>query len=149
MKVLIGADHRGYHLKERLKPWLQSLGHQVIDVGNQKLDPHDDYPVISFELAEQTLAAGPAARGIICCGSGVGAAVAANKVAGIICGLGFKKAQVVSARHDDDMNVLALAGDYITEDTAQELVTAFLETPVSDEARHHRRIEQIRQKEQQ
>lgn len=148
MKVLIGADHRGYHLKERLKGWLSEQGHQVTDVGNTQLDPDDDYPLISFAVSEQTVAAGKEARGIMCCGSGVGAAVAANKVDGVICGLGFDVRQVKSARHDDDMNVLALAADYITEDTAKQLVQTFLETEASTEERHRRRIQQIQQKEE-
>ncbi len=143
MKVFIGADHRGFHLKERLKPWLGAQGHQVIDAGSLQLEPQDDYPVISFGLAEKVVEEEKGARGILCCGSGVGAAVAANKVKGVRCGLGLTAKQVQAARHDDDMNILALAADYITEDTAREMVTAFLETTFSNEPRYQRRLDQI------
>ncbi|MBW7955294.1 RpiB/LacA/LacB family sugar-phosphate isomerase [Patescibacteria group bacterium] len=147
MTILLGADHRGFHLKEKIKPWLIEQGHQVIDVGNTELDPEDDYPVISFALADALVSREEKSLGVLLCGSGVGAAIAANKVAGIRCGLGYTTEQVESARHDDEMNILALAADYISEEVAKELVTTFIATEVSDEPRHLRRIEQIKQRE--
>lgn len=142
MHVLIGADHRGFHLKELLKPWLTAQGHQVTDCGSHTLLPEDDYPQISFALAER-LVDSEGALAILCCGSGIGASVAANKVKGARCGVGFHPEQVAAGRHDDDMNILALAADYLTEATAQELITTFLETPYDDQPRYQRRLDQI------
>ncbi len=147
MNVLIAADHRGFYLKERLKPWLVGQGHQVTDCGSATLQPEDDYPLISFDLAEKTVAAEADSLAILCCGSGVGALIAANKVGGARCGLGFLPQQVQAAKHDDNINILALAGDYITETAAQELVTTFLETPFSDQPRYQRRLDQITDRE--
>ena len=143
MNVLIGADHRGFHLKERLKSWLVAQGHQVIDCGSASLQPEDDYPEISFALAQKEVEAGKDTLAILCCGSGVGASIAANKIKGARCGLGYLPQQVTAARHDDDMNILALAADYLTETEAQELVKPFLETPFNDQPRYQRRLDQI------
>lgn len=147
MHVFLAADHRGFHLQQQLYHWLMAQGYQVTNLGPAEPDPTDDYPLISFALAEQLLAGPSPSRGILLCGSGVGACVAANKVAGIRCGLGMMVDQVVAGRRDDDMNVLALAADYITPEQAQELTDAFLHTPFSQADRHQRRLDQIRRKE--
>lgn len=143
MNVLIGADHRGFMLKEQLKKWLTEKGYQVTDTGSAQLEPEDDYPVISFSLAEKLLATEEAALAILCCGSGVGATVAANKVPDIRCGLGLSAQQVAAGRHDDDMNVLALAADFTSLEDAQKMVEAFLTTAFGNEPRYQRRLDQI------
>lgn len=147
MKVILGADHRGFALKEQLKLWLQQQGYEVIDVGSETVQPEDDYPVVSFALAERTVAEAPDARGILCCGSGIGASIAANKVPAARCGLGISPAQVTAGRHDDDMNILAVAADFTSWESVQAMVTAFLETPFGSEPRYQRRLDQIRDRE--
>lgn len=147
MHVLIAADHRGFELKERLKPWLIAQGHQVTDCGSATLQPEDDYPMMSFALAEEVVKE-QKAQAILCCGSGVGASIAANKVKGARCGLGFLPQQVLAARRDDNINILALAADYVTQEAAQELIETFLATPFSEEPRYQRRLGQITQREQ-
>jgi ribose 5-phosphate isomerase B len=147
MKVILGADHRGFTLKEQLQQWLQQQGYEVIDVGAETVQPDDDYPLVSFALSERIVAEGPSARGILCCGSGIGASIAANKVPGVRCGLGITSEQVKAGRHDDDMNILAVAADFTSWESAQPLVKAFLETAFGSEPRYQRRLDQIRDRE--
>lgn len=142
--IYIGADHRGYNLKEKIKTWLKDWGYEFEDLGNTKFDPEDDYP--DYALAVARVIANnieQGAKGIIICGSGVGVDIVANKVKGIRCGLGFTEEQVKMARKNDDINCLALAADFIDEEKAKNLIKIFLETPFSGEEKHKRRIEKI------
>ncbi len=144
MRIVIGADHRGFALKESLKAWLTSAGHTVEDVGATALDPADDYPDFGAAVG-RAVAADPEARGIVLCGSGIGIAIAANKVAGVRAGTCATPEQCRAARADEDLNVLALSADALDLEHAKSIITAFLETPFSGAERHARRIGKIQQ----
>ncbi len=147
MKIFIGADHRGFTLKEALKPWLTSLGHDVTDCGNTTLDPLDDYPDFTFPVAD-AVANDSTSRGIVICGSGGGVTIAANKVKGIRCVLGINPADVTQNRTHNDINVLAIAADNASEEAAKQMITSFLTTAHSTEEKYGRRIQKIAEKEQ-
>ena len=142
LRVALGADHGGFPLKTELLPWLQGQGYEVLDLGAHTLDPADDYPDFSLMVA-QAVASGKTQRGIIICGSGVGACIVANKVTGIRAGLCH---DIYSARQGvehDDMNVLCLGARVIGAELARELVAAFLSTQFSGAERHQRRLQKL------
>ena len=142
MKLAIGADHAGLDLKTQLIPWLESNGHEVMDVGAHDLDPADDYPDFAVAVAH-SVSEGVAQRGIMLCGSGVGASMATNKVKGIracLCHDTFTARQGVE---HNDMNILCLGGRVIGIETAKEVVTAFLGASFTPEVRFQRRIEKV------
>lgn len=142
MKIYIGADHRGYELKEKIAKWLFELERPYFDVGATHLDPDDDYTKYATEVA--SLVAGNAgSRGVLVCGSGVGVEVAANKFDGVRAAIGMDTRQVEAGRHDDDMNILVLAADYTSEKEAKAMLISFLETKHSDKARYERRLNDI------
>lgn len=156
MHVIIGADHRGFKLKNELKDWLTGQGHEVEDVGPAAYDESDDYPDFAVKVGEEVAlrpvrqAQGKAnALGIVVCGSGVGMAVAANKVPGIRAGLVHDVEMAKVAREHDDLNVLALGSDFISSEAAKEVVKAWLEANYSGEERHTRRIKKIEEYESQ
>ena len=140
--VYIGADHRGFNLKNQLVSWLKSEGHTVEDLGNSILDPDDDYPEFAGMVAEK-ISDEPNAKGIVICGSGVGVDMVANKYDNVRSGLGLSTEQIEEARMADDINVLALAADYIDIDAAQEMVKTFLDTDYKKEDRFERRLDQV------
>lgn len=152
MKVYVGSDHRGFQLKNELKDWLVSEGYEVEDVGPAAYDQSDDYPDFAVKVAEgvaRRQAEGAAeALGIVVCGSGVGMAVAANKVRGVRAGLIHDPALARVAREHDDLNVLALGSDFITTDQAKTVAHTWLTTQYSGEERHTRRIHKIEAYEQ-
>ena len=142
MSVALGADHAGYELKSKLLPWLKEQGFEVIDKGATSLDTQDDYPDFAGPVAE-AVASGKARRGIVVCGSGVGAVIAANKVPGArasVCHDTYSASQGVE---HDDMNVLCLGGRVIGEELARKLITAFLNATFTGEERHIRRLEKV------
>ncbi len=147
MNIYLGADHRGFALKEALKPWLSEQGHTVIDCGNQIYDKDDDFPDFAFPVADR-VAAEPVARGVLICGSGVGICVAANKVKGVRCALTSKVEEVESARQHSDANVMALSADYIDQELAKQLVSIFLKTAFIQDERYQRRLDKIAAREQ-
>lgn len=142
MKIYIGADHRGYELKEKITCWLFDLEHAYQDVGADHLDPDDDYTKYAEQVAS-LVAKNPGSRGILLCGSGVGVDVVANKFDGIRSSIGQDVLQVEAGRHDDDMNVLVIASDFTTEKEAKAMVIAFLETKFAHSERYERRLEEI------
>ena len=142
MRIYIGADHRGFELKNKLADFLREQKYEVMDKGNTIYDAEDDYPIFADAVAH-AVAQDPDARGIVVCGSGVGVDIAANKVDGIRAGLCQTAEQAVAARRDDDINVLALAADFITVKTAQAIVRAYLDTLFEDDIRRVRRIDEI------
>lgn len=144
MKVYIGADHGGYRLKEELKVFLTAEGYEVEDMGAHSLDQQDDYPDFIFPVA-QKVASQPGSRGIVLGRSGIGEAVAANKVKGIRAALCLTPEMAKKAREHGDANVLSLGADFIDVAQAEKMVLAFLKTPFSDEERHKRRIEKIKE----
>lgn len=143
MKIFIGADHRGFALKEKIKEWLTSTQAEVEDVGALTLDPADDYPIFA-ERVGSAVVSSQNSLGIVFCGSGVGADIAANKVDGARAGLALNTGQVKAARHDDNINVLAIASDYTNLEDAKELINCFLNTGFASEDKHERRIEEIK-----
>lgn len=142
MKVYLGADHRGFHLKEKLAAWLRPH-HPLIDMGATSHDTSDDYTLYAEKVAA-AVSADTAARGILLCGSGVGVDVVANKKDGVRASIGLSPAQVKEGRKDDDMNVLVIAADFTSEEKARELVEAFLHTQFDNAPRHERRLQDIK-----
>jgi len=142
MEVVIAADHRGFELKEKLVPFLENLGHTVIDVGNAEFNPDDDYPDFVFKLVQE-LHTNDQALGIVCCASGIGISIAANRFAHIRCGLCMNEKQTQFARRDDDINVLALPAEYVDEILAEKMVTIFLKTPFNTNPRYLRRLQKL------
>ena len=128
MRVVIGADHGGYALKDELKAFLESLGHEMIDVGAHTLDSADDFPDFTKPLAE-SVASGSADRGIMICGSGVGASVAANKIKGIRASVCHDTYSAHQGVEHDDMNVLCLGARIVGIELARELAGDFLCPP--------------------
>lgn len=139
--IYLAADHRGFTLKEKVREWLAEWGYDYEDMGAFKLDPADDYPIYAKKVAESM--AEPEDRGILVCGSGVGVDEVANKFDGIRSGLAISKEQIQAARNDDNINVLALASDFISEEEAREIVKIFLDTEFADEERFSRRLKEV------
>ena len=142
MKIAVGADHAGYVLKEAVIETLGALGHEVVDVGAASYEPTDDYPDYALALAEQVAGDG-AARGVMLCGSGVGAAVATNKVRGVRASVCHDTYSAHQGVEHDDMNVLCLGSRIVGAELARELVTAFVSAGFSGEERHVRRLGKV------
>jgi ribose 5-phosphate isomerase B len=140
--IYIGADHRGFRLKEEIDKWLDSQQYEYRDLGAKEYDKEDDFPEISIKLAEKVAIEG--ARGILICGSGVGAGIAANKVKGIRAGLCTSEKQAKAARNDDDINVLCMSADLVSVEDNIKIVSVFLATMFSSEEKFIRRINQIK-----
>ena len=147
MKIAVGADHAGFTLKELLKPWLESCGHQVVDLGAHALDPEDDYPDFAAAVA-RSVQAGESERGIIVCGSGVGASITANKVTGVRAGLCHDTYSGRQGVEHDDMNVICLGARIIGQDLSKEILEAFLSAGFLPEPRFQRRLDKLIQIEQ-
>jgi len=144
MRVGIGADHGGFEMKEQLAKKLAAKGHEVVDFGNTVLDPDDDYPDFAIPLA-RAVATGYVERGVLLCGSGVGASVAANKVSGVRAALCHDDFSARQGVEDDDMNILCLGGRTTGIAVAWDCVRNFLSARFSEAARHRRRLEKVKQ----
>jgi ribose 5-phosphate isomerase B len=142
MRVAIASDHAGFLLKQDLVPVLQRLGHEVSDLGTRSTEPVD-YPDYS-EAVGKTVLEGRADRGILICGSGVGASVAANKLPGVRAGLCHDCYSAHQGVEHDDMNVLVLGARVIGPALAHELIARFLEARFSGEERHVRRLQKVK-----
>jgi ribose 5-phosphate isomerase B len=142
MKVAVACDHGGFPLKEDLLTVIKLAGHDPEDLGAYDLDPGDDYPDFA-ERVGRAVQSGQAERGIVICGSGVGAAVTANKIPGIRAGLCHDTYSARQSVEHDNVNVLALGGRIIGPEVAAELVRAFLGASFSGEERHQRRLGKI------
>jgi ribose 5-phosphate isomerase B len=142
MRVAIATDHAGYALKQELIPSLRSLGHEVEDLGTHDPEPVD-YPDVAERLARAVLS-GAAERGVLICGSGVGASVAANKLPGIRAGLCHDSYSAHQGVEHDDMNILVLGSRVIGTELARDLVRIFLEARFTHETRHERRLGKIK-----
>ncbi len=146
--IYIGADHRGFELKEKIKSWLSEWGHEYEDVGALEYDKDDDYPDFATAVATAvalSLSKGENARGILICGSGIGVAIVANKIKDIRAGTAMKPEQVIASVNDEDLNVLSLSSDYLTEEEAKEITKAFLGAKFSNQERHIRRVNKIKE----
>ncbi len=141
-RVGVAADHGGFELKEQLIERLRAAGHEVVDFGNRRLDPDDDYPDFVVPLA-RAVARGEVGRGVAICGSGVGACVAANKVAGVHASLINETFSAHQGVEDDDMNMICLGGRVLGYALAWELVRTFLAAEFSGAERHRRRLAKV------
>lgn len=141
--LYIASDHAGYPLKEALKPFLNEMGFEVGDLGNEQLDPSDDYPDFAYRLAKNIVDGEEEARGILICGTGQGVCIAANKVDGIRAALVYDEFTARSAAEHLNANVICLGGRVLDDDVAKKLVKIWLETEFSNEERHERRLEKI------
>lgn len=146
MKLGIASDHAGFDLKKQLMPVLEGMGHAVTDLGAYNANP-SDYPDFA-ELIGRAVVEGKVERGILICGSGVGASVAANKVKGIRAGLCHDSYSARQGVEHDDMNVLVLGSRVIGAALAEDLVKAFLGAKFSGEERHVRRLEKVKRLEE-
>lgn len=141
MRVAIGSDHAGYQLKESLKTYLTDLRHSVLDLGTHSPAPVD-YPDFA-EAVGLAVLRGSADRGIVICGSGVGASIAANKIPKIRAGVCHETYSARQGVEHDDMNVLVMGGRVIGEEVAHELVRAFLKAKFTRDERHLRRLAKV------
>lgn len=143
MRLALGSDHAGFELKNRLAAQLGEAGHEVLDVGTHDTAPVD-YPDFAVAVGNAVLQ-GRAERGILICGSGVGASVAANKLPGIRAGLCHDHYSAHQGVEHDDMNVLVLGARVIGIEPARELAAAFVSAKFTNEDRHLRRLEKVRE----
>ncbi|MCL5006610.1 MAG: RpiB/LacA/LacB family sugar-phosphate isomerase [Patescibacteria group bacterium] len=144
MIIYLGADHRGFNLKEGVKAYLTQSGYQVNDLGAATLAPEDDYPDYASAVAQKVRADFLGSRGVLFCGSGAGMDIVANRYPLIRSVLAISPDQVMASRTDDDTNILALAADFIDLETAKKIVSVWLQTDFDGEERHRRRLEKIR-----
>jgi ribose 5-phosphate isomerase B len=142
MRIGIAADHGGFSMKAEIILVLRSKGYELEDFGAYQMDVADDYPDFVIPLA-RAVASGLVARGLALCGSGVGASVAANKVAGVRAGLIHDAFSAHQGVEDDDMNVLCLGAKVIGPALAFELIDIFLGAKFSGAVRHKRRLEKL------
>lgn len=141
MKVAIGADHAGYALKEALGARIAAAGHSVLDVGTHSEDPVD-YPDYAAAVG-RAVAEGRADRGVLVCGSGAGASIAANKVKGVRCAVTHDTYSAHQSVEHDDVNVIAVGSRVIGVRVAEEIVDAFLGARFSGDERHVRRLGKV------
>lgn len=142
MRIVIGADHAGLALKEQIRADLAAAGHTIIDVGAYEYDKDDDYPDFAAAVG-RAVATGQGERGILVCGSGVGASIAANKIKGVracLCHDIYSAAQGVE---HDDVNVLCLGGLIVGAALARKLVEGFLGATFIGSGRYQRRLEKV------
>ncbi len=142
MKVALASDHAGFALKQNIAAFIETLGHEVLDLGTNDETTAVDYPDFAEKIG-LALLENKAARGVLICGSGVGASVAANKVPGIRAGLCHDTYSAHQGVEHDAMNVLVLGGRVIGVALAQELVTAYLNAEFTSEERHMRRLNKV------
>ena len=142
MRVAFGCDHAGWPLRERLLATLRERGIEVVDCGSPEPVPGDDYPDVAAAVG-RAVVAGAADRGVLVCGSGVGASIAASKLTGVRCALCHDPFSARQGVEDDDMNVLALGARVIGPELAVELLHDFLEALFSGAERHRRRVQKI------
>lgn len=142
MRIVIGADHAGFALKEKLRGQLEAAGHEVVDVGAYAYDRDDDYPDFA-EAVGRAVVAGQGERGILVCGSGVGACIAANKIDGVRACLCHDIYSATQGVEHDDMNVLCLGGLIVGDALAEKLVQGFLSAQFIGEGRFLRRLNKV------
>ncbi len=140
MRISIGSDHAGFQLKEKLESHLRELGHEVTDVGTHD-EESVDYPDLAAAVA-RAVGAGEAERGVLVCGSGIGVAIAANKVDGVRAASVSDPEMARMSRLHNDANVVTMGGRYLSEEVAQDIVDTFLDTEFEG-GRHQRRVDKI------
>ena len=143
MRIVLGSDHAGFEMKQQLFDYVRGLGHEILDVGTNSPSP-SDYPDFAEAMAV-VIRNNQAERGILICGSGVGASVAANKIPGIRAAVCHDCYSAHQGVEHDDMNILVLGSRVIAVNLARDLVKHFLDARFSGEERHLRRIGKIKQ----
>jgi RpiB/LacA/LacB family sugar-phosphate isomerase len=143
MKLALASDHAGWDLKNIVAAWLRKEGHDVMEVFPDRYDPQDDYPDAAAAVG-RAVSEERAERGVLICGSGVGACVAANKIKGVRAGLCHDTYSAHQGVEHDDVNVLCLGARVIGDATAIELLSAFLGARFSGEERHARRLAKVK-----
>ncbi|MBD3318335.1 RpiB/LacA/LacB family sugar-phosphate isomerase [Candidatus Woesearchaeota archaeon] len=146
MKVILGADHAGFALKEHLKKYLSAKGYDVIDLGATVLKPRDDYPDYAARVAKRVVKHNE--PGILVCGSSEGVCIAANKFKGIRAVSAWSKKVAKLSREHDNANILCLSGWLLSKEKASGIADTFLSTAFSKEPRHVRRLKKIEKLEQ-
>lgn len=143
MLIYIGADHRGFQLKESLKKFIKERGYEVVDLGNDHYDENDDYPDFAALVAKTVSDDPENRRGILICRSGAGVDIVANKFKGVRSVLAINPDQAYLTRNDDDTNVLSLASEFVNEEAAQKIILTWLKTSFSGEEKKSRRLQKI------
>ena len=152
--IYIGSDHGGFELKEQMKEWLGQWQCQFEDCGAFKLDPEDDYPQFAFAVAQKVSKKDSlledclwekASKGILICRSAGGVIIAANKVKGVRAVAVYDEKMASHARLHNNANIIGISGDWTNPEEAKKIVKTFLDTQFSNEERHARRLEQIKQ----
>ncbi|HEY0867569.1 MAG TPA: ribose 5-phosphate isomerase B [Fimbriimonas sp.] len=144
MKIAVGADHAGFELKQQLVKEIEAAGHEVVDLGAHHYDALDDYPDFA-EKVGLAVARKEVDRGVLVCGSGVGASIAANKIKGVRAGVSMDTYSAHQGVEHDDVNVLVLGSRIIGPALASEVLASFLEAEFSGEERHVRRLNKVLQ----
>ena len=140
--IYIGSDHAGFHLKEKIRKWLEHKHIPYLDVGNKRLDPKDDYPDFAIALARKVVA--DKSLGILVCGSAQGMCIAANKIKGARAVIPYSLKEARLSKEHNNANVICLSGWFMHMHRAKRMIEIFLTTPFSQEARHVRRLAKIR-----
>jgi len=139
MRIYLGADHRGFEIKEQLKSWLQENEYEVEDIGCYVYDPDNDYVDFALKVAEAIEGDGTEDRGILLCGSGHGVDIVANKFKHVRAIIGFNAEVTIQGREHEDANILVIPTDWTTADEAVERVDLFLKTEKNDSPNYVRR----------
>lgn len=142
VKIYIGADHRGYRLKGKLVEFLRKKDYTVIDMGNSKYERDDDFVDFAIKVGEKAVASNE--LGIVICSSGIGVCIAANKVRGVRAGLCTTLKQTRIARESDNINVLCLSSELVSEEKNLKIALEFINTVFSPEERYMRRLGKIK-----
>lgn len=142
VRIAIASDHAGFEMKNTLAADIRSLGHEVVDLGACTYDALDDYPDFSEKIGH-AVQAGDADRGVLICGSGVGASIAANKVRGVRAGLSHDTYSAHQGVEHDDMNILVIGSRIIGIELARDIVKTYLAAKFSNEERHKRRLGKV------
>jgi ribose 5-phosphate isomerase B len=140
MRVYLGSDHAGFELKNTVIDHLKQNGHEPVDCGAYEYDPEDDYPAFCIAAAERTIG-DPGSLGIVIGGSGNGEQIAANKVPGVRCALGWNTETASLARQHNNAQVIGIGARMNTTEEALAIVDTFVSTPWSNAERHQRRID--------
>jgi ribose 5-phosphate isomerase B len=143
MKIVVGSDHAGFRLKEEVKKFLDEIGYKYEDLGPHEFNKNDDYPDYARKVCKRVLET--KGKGILICGTGQGMDRAANKVQGIYAAVCWDEETAKYARHHGDTNVLTLGSWRIEPEKAKRIVKVWLETPFSNEERHIRRINKLKE----
>jgi ribose 5-phosphate isomerase B len=146
MQIFVGADHNGFDYKQQITDFLKKLGHEVVDEGDAKRDPADDFPQFAGRTVNALLAStDPEAKAILICGSGQGMCIAANRFKGIRASLCWNVAEARASRNDDDSNVLCLSNRYTSLKETEAIISTWLNTPFAGAERFKRRIQELDQ----